>query len=240
MEKSDLDSVQENILVAYSPRFHHELSMRPIVKKTGVRVRWICILLLVAAFVSAAAFILSQTHVRDRTEQPERVMDATGVQPGMTIGEVGAGQGYFTFWLSRRVGETGKVYANDIDRSALSYIQKRCAAEGIRNIETIRGRVEDPLFPEAMLDMVFMVNSFHDLAKPVELLDNLASSLKPEARVVIMDRDPAKLNDRSRHFLTQKEVLDKIRNSKFELDRIETFLPEHNLYIIKLKNRMVG
>ena len=132
------------------------------------------------------------------------------------------------------------MYANDIDRSALSYIQRRCIAEGIRNIETIRGRVEDPLFPKAMLDMVFMVNSFHDLAKPVELLDNLAPSLKPEARVVIMDRDPAKLSDRSRHFLTRQEVLDTIRKSKFELDRIETFLPEHNLYMIKLKNQKTG
>jgi len=117
-----------------------------------------CAVLLVAAIAVTAAYILPQTHVRDRTEQPDKVMDATGVRAGMAIGEVGAGQGYFTFWLSRRVGDTGRIYANDIDRSALAYIQRRCASEGVRNIETIRGRVEDPLFPEAMLDMVFGVN----------------------------------------------------------------------------------
>ena len=207
-------------------------------KKASVWNRWMGAGLLFAAIAVAAAYILPQTHFRDRTEQPDKVMDATGVRAGMVIGEVGAGQGYFTFWLSRRVGDTGKIYANDIDRSALASIRKRCASEGVRNIETIRGKVEDPLFPEASLDMVFMVNSFHDLARPVELLNHLAPSLKPEARVVIMDRDPAKISDRSRHFMTKEEVLDTIRKSEFELDKIEIFLPEHNLYIIKLRNRV--
>lgn len=209
-------------------------------KKPGIWDRWMCVLLLVAAQAVTVGYIRPQTHVRDRTEQPEEVMDTTGVRTGMVIGEVGAGQGYFTFWLSRRVGDTGRIYANDIDRGALSYIQKRCAAEGVHNIETIRGRVEDPLFPKAVLDMVFMVNSFHDLEKPVELLNNLAPSLKPQARVVIMDRDPEKFNDRSRHFMTREEVLEKIQKSIFELDRIETFLPEHTIYLLKLKNQAFG
>jgi ubiquinone/menaquinone biosynthesis C-methylase UbiE len=170
---------------------------------------------------------------RDKVHQPEKVMDVVGVSPGMVIGEVGAGRGYFTFKLSDRVGLSGKVYANDIDRGVLRAVRERCERDGVANIETIIGEVEDPLFPEAALDMVFIVNAFHDLARPVALLNNLTPSLKPGALVVILDRDPAKYRNSYGHFLTKEEVLERIEASDFELDRVETFLPQHNIYIIR-------
>jgi ubiquinone/menaquinone biosynthesis C-methylase UbiE len=201
-----------------------------------------------AAYLSAilsAAFLLHaaapslraayQSDSRDKIEQPEKVMEVTGVKPGMVIGEVGAGRGYFTFWLARGVGETGKIYANDIDRSALSYIERRCADEKVANIETILGTVDDPRFPLASLDMVFMVNAFHDLERPVELLAKLLPSLKPGAIAVIMDRDPARFSDADRHFLTRAEVEEKVGRSVFELVRVETFLRDHNLYILRAR-----
>jgi ubiquinone/menaquinone biosynthesis C-methylase UbiE len=178
---------------------------------------------------------LSADDVRDKWHQPERVMDLVGVRPGMIIGEVGAGHGYFTFKLSQRVGESGKIYANDISRSALRYLRDRCDREGITNIETVIGEVEDPLLPKG-LDMVFIVNAFHDLAKPVELLNNLSLRLKPDAYVVILDRDPEKANHSTDHFLSREEVLEKIEESVFDLKRLETFLPQHNIYIIRLKS----
>jgi arsenite methyltransferase len=177
---------------------------------------------------------LRADDVRDKWHQPEKVMDLVGVRPGMIVGEVGAGHGYFTFKLSQRVGNTGKIYANDISRSALKYLNDRCKREGITNIETVIGEVEDPLLPKD-LDMVFIVNAFHDLARPVELLNNLSLSLKPEARVVILDRDPEKVQYDTDHFLSREMVLEKIEESVFELDRLETFLPQHNIYIIRLK-----
>jgi ubiquinone/menaquinone biosynthesis C-methylase UbiE len=178
-----------------------------------------------------------QSDSRDKIEQPEKVMEATGVKPGMAIGEVGAGRGYFTFWLARGAGETGKIYANDIDSSALSYIERRSADEKVANIETVLGTVDDPSFPPASLDMVFMVNSFHDLERPVELLANLRPCLKPDATVVLMDRDPAKVSDPSRHFLTRAEVEETIGRSVFELVRVETFLRDHNLYILRARKQ---
>lgn len=199
------------------------------------RIKSIGIVLLVLMF--SAFFLLLGEDARDRYHQPDKVMDTVGVIPGMTIGEVGAGHGYFTFHLSRRVGSSGKVYANDISRGALSSIRRKCEEEGITNIETIVGEVEDPLFPEAELDMVFIVNAFHDLAKPVQLLNNLVPSLKPGAPVVIIDRDPDKVREYNRHVLTQEEVLEYIKNSDFSLDRIETFLPQHNIYIIKVDSK---
>lgn len=194
----------------------------------------VLLILLFCVRMSAEESISQYSNVRDREHQPEKVMDVVGVKPGMVIGEVGAGRGYFTFHLSRRVGESGKIYANDISSGALSSLRRQCERDGIHNIETILGEVEDPLLPEGILDMVFMVNAFHDLAKPVELLDNLVSSLKPGAVVVIIDRDPAKIRDPGGHFLSREEVLEKIEESQFELDRIESFLPQHSIYILKV------
>jgi ubiquinone/menaquinone biosynthesis C-methylase UbiE len=176
-----------------------------------------------------------QNPARDKVEQPEKVMEVTGVKPGMVIGEVGAGHGYFTFWLSRGVGEGGKIYANDIDSGALAAIERRRAGEKITNIETILGTVEDPRFPAGSLDMVFMVNAFHDLDRPVELLANLLPALKPGATVVIMDRDPAKVSDSGGHFLTRAQVEEIVGRSVFELVKVETFLRDHNLYILKAR-----
>lgn len=192
------------------------------------RIRFSATVLLLALVSPLAA------DTRDHYHQPEKVMDVTGVKPGMVIGEVGAGRGYFTFKLRSRVGETGFIYANDINEGVLSSLEARCRREDITNIETIKGEVADPLFPPGKLDMVFIVNAFHDLAEPVALLDNLVPALKPGARVVIIDRDPAKYNDRYHHFLTREAVVEKIAESALELDKIETFLTQHNIYIARL------
>ncbi len=170
---------------------------------------------------------------RDRYHQPDKVMDLMGVKAGMVIGEVGAGSGYFTFHLARRVGESGKVYANDISRRALNSLEQRKEREGVTHIETIIGELDDPLLPQG-LDMVFIVNAFHDIARQAALLNNLAPSLNPGATVVIIDRDPEKFRDSSGHFLTREEVLEKIEESVFQLDRVETFLPQHNIYILRI------
>jgi len=185
-------------------------------------------------FLLVSLCLILHADVRDTWHQPDKVMDAVGVKPGMIIGEVGAGHGYFTFHISRRIGESGKIYANDIASRALASIRSKCEREGITNIETIVGEVEDPLLPKGILDMVFIVNAFHDLAKPVELLNNLVPSLKPDAPVVIIDRDPEKTRDPGGHFLTKEEILEKIEESDFELDRIETFLTQHSIYVIRV------
>jgi predicted methyltransferase len=88
----------------------------------------------IAALVWATPFKLADAApaaafddaARDTQLQPERVMDAVGIRPGMVIGEAGAGRGYFTFKLARRVGDTGRIYANDIDESALAHVRERC------------------------------------------------------------------------------------------------------------------
>ena len=193
----------------------------------------LCIFLAVSAFLASGPLSFQN---RDKTDQPEKVMDVLGVRPGMVIGEVGAGYGYFTFKLARRVGESGKVYANDISESALSALRTSKEQQDLTNLEIIRGEVEDPLLPIGALDMVFMVNVFHDLEKPIALLDNLLRSLKQGGLVVIIEQDPEKHSNASGHFYQREEVLRLIRQSKFELDRIETFLTYQNIFVLRPKN----
>lgn len=171
---------------------------------------------------------------RDAQVQPEKLMDAIGVKPGMVVGEAGAGEGYFTFKLSRRVGESGKVYANDIVQRVLNVIDGRCKREGVTNITTVLGKVEDPLFPENELDMVFMIAAFHDFEKKVEWLNNVKPYLKSGGKLVIVEMDPDKWGRGYSHLMTKKEILETVKKSGFKLDRIETFLPRHNIFIYKL------
>ncbi len=169
---------------------------------------------------------------RDQWQQPGKVMEAIGIKPGMVIGEVGCGKGYFTFKLARRLGETGRVYANDIVQKYLDQVKNRCQRDHIKNIVTVKGEEEDPLFPVPNLDMVVMVYVFHHLDKPVKFMQNLKFYLKPGAPLVILEQDPAKTGSKTGHFYSQEKILELIRQANYRLVRIETFLAKDNIYIL--------
>ena len=149
----------------------------------------------------------------------------------MVVGEAGAGRGYFTFKLARRVGASGKVYANDIDRGALDHVRQVCRDDNIENVETVVGEVEDPLFPVAGLEVVVMVYAIHDFARPAEFLRNLKRYLKPGGTVVILDQDPEASGDR--HFLPRERLVELFTESGYELARDERFLEKDVLLVFR-------
>lgn len=187
-------------------------------------------LLLLSVLVLFSGFVLVQSNRRDARVQPEKIMDVIGVKPGMVIGEAGAGRGYLTFKLSRRVGETGMIYANDIDRGVLQSINNRSKRENIKNIKTIVGKVEDPLFPVNELDMVVMIRAFHDFEKKVEWLKNTKKYMKPDATLVIID-------GHDDHTQLNKEKVEKMgEEAGYQLVQYETFLTEDYIYVFRIKN----
>jgi ubiquinone/menaquinone biosynthesis C-methylase UbiE len=172
----------------------------------------------------------------NKRQPPQEVMDVIGVKPGMVIGEVGAGRGRYTVHLAMRVGGEGKIYANDINEKSLAYLRERCKRDGIKNVETILGKVDDPLLPREALDMVVMVWVYHHLEKPVELLKNLIPSLKAGATVVIIDPAPERGGERDSHRPSTKASVEKeAEKAGFELIRTETFLPKDNIFILRVK-----
>ncbi len=186
-------------------------------------------LLLLSVLVLFSGIYLAQSNRRDARVQPEKVMDVIGVKPGMVIGEAGAGRGYLTFKLSRRVGETGMIYANDIDRGVLQSINNRCKKENIKNIKTIVGEVEDPLFPVNELDMVVMIRAFHDFEKKVEWLKNTKKYMKSDATLVIID-------GHDNHTQLNKEKVQKMgEEAGYQQVQYETFLAEDYIYVFRVK-----
>lgn len=171
---------------------------------------------------------------RDVWQKPELIMDSVGVKEGMVIGEAGAGEGYLTFKLSKRVGATGKIYANDINERVLKTIQRKVRERDIQNIETILGEIDNPRFPTGQLDMVIMILAFHDFTRPTEWLQNVVPSLKPGAPLVIIDRDPERWGHSTSHFLTDKALLKRVATANcFQHIKTMTFLPRDNIYIFR-------
>jgi ubiquinone/menaquinone biosynthesis C-methylase UbiE len=167
-------------------------------------------------------------------QPPEKVLDAMGVKPGMLVAEVGAGRGRYVVHVAARVGDTGMVYANDIDEDALEYLRFRCERDGIGNVETLLGEVTDPLLPEGKMDIVYVINTYHHFDKPVELMRNILPALKPDGLLVIVEHDPNKMPDAGPQSTTpQDELLDQAEKAGYELVRIETFLERDNINIFR-------
>jgi SAM-dependent methyltransferase len=125
---------------------------------------------------------------RDERLQINRVMDILGIAPGKTVADIGAGSGWFTVRAAKRVGETGTVYAVDINPDAIRYIESRIRKENLRNVKLILGKPDNPLLP-ATVDAVLLLKTYHEVAEPVELLRNLRRSLTAGARVGVIDRN---------------------------------------------------
>ena len=116
----------------------------------------------------------------NRLQPPDQVMDAIGVKAGMTVAEIGAGQGRYVVQLAVRVGENGQVYAEDINQRSLNYLEDRCERGGLKNVTAILGDVTDPKLPENTLDLIFIISAYHHFDDPVALLRNARPSLKPD------------------------------------------------------------
>ena len=189
----------------------------------------------VACLVVAVPISSSGQADRETWQPPEQILDAIGVRAGMRIGEAGAGLGYFTFPLARRVGDRGVVFANDISTPSLETIRQRAAREGRKNVRTVLGAIEDPLFPERNLDMIIMVYVLHMLERPVPFLRNLRPYLKPEGSLVIIERNTTLERAHFPSFMTTQQILATASEAGFELDRTETFLPRDTIYLYEVR-----
>jgi len=126
---------------------------------------------------------------RDERLQINRVMDLLEIMPGKTAADIGAGSGWFTVRAARRVTDKGTVFAVDINPEAIRYIDARVQKEGLHNVKTILSKSDDPELPAGQVDAVLLLKTYHEVANPVALLRNLRVSLRPGAKVGIIDRN---------------------------------------------------
>ena len=171
----------------------------------------------------------SNEEMLNRLQPPDRVMDAVGVKPGMVVAEIGAGMGRYVVQLAVRVGETGKVYAEDIDSGALEYLARRCSRWDLKNVETILGDVNDAKLPEAALDLIFIISAYHEFKDPVALLGNARSALKPGGTLAIGEWIIPE-------GIQPEKIKAQMKEAGYTFDRIETFLEENDMYIYVFRN----
>jgi ubiquinone/menaquinone biosynthesis C-methylase UbiE len=123
---------------------------------------------------------------REQWQKPEEIMDALNIADGSVVADLGAGGGWFTVKLARRVGARGLVYAEDIQPLMIEAIKRRMQRENLANVKTVLGTPKDSRLPHG-LDAVLIVGAYHEMEDPVTLLKNAADSMKPQGRIGVVD-----------------------------------------------------
>lgn len=169
------------------------------------------------------------------TFQPSlKVMDLIGIKENMYVGEIGGGNGRFAVKVARRVGDSGKVYANDIDLKAVRFMTQRCERDGIKNMQVILSRPTNPNFPRNKLDLVYVINTYQYFTDPVRLISNTKYSLKPDGELAIVATDPEKVKKKKKRGVAKNLILQQVTSAGYELTHIDTTsLVYDNVYIFK-------
>jgi ubiquinone/menaquinone biosynthesis C-methylase UbiE len=174
---------------------------------------------------------------REREEEPAKLMEALAIKPGDVVADVGAGSGYFTFRLSECVGPKGKVYANDIQQEMLDIIAKRMKDKGVKNIELIRGTESDSKLPAGAVDLILLVDVYHEFEYPYEMTEAMVRSLKPGGRLVFVEyrlEDP-QVPIKLVHKMMEKQVLKEMEPHALRWVKTSEVLPRQHIITFEKK-----
>jgi predicted methyltransferase len=165
---------------------------------------------------------IGQSENREQWQRLTDILAALAIDSASRVADVGAGHGFYTERLAKRVGPQGRVFAVDVDEQALERLEQLVAAQSLRNVELIHGRSDDPRLPYRSLDAVLTVNAYHEMVRHSEMLREIHASLKPGGRLVILDNTP---NDKSApryrqvdgHQIDIDIVVGELRDAGFEV-----------------------
>jgi ubiquinone/menaquinone biosynthesis C-methylase UbiE len=156
---------------------------------------------------------------RQREEDCTMLLEALGVKPGQVVCDIGCGNGFYTLQLARMVGPSGKVLAVDIQPEMLHLLEERAKEEGIENIELISGSPIDPRLPAAGVDLILLVDVYHEFSHPEQMLRAMRQSLRPEGRVALAEfrlEDP-QVPIKLLHKMSKKQILKEFPPNGFKL-----------------------
>jgi SAM-dependent methyltransferase len=188
----------------------------------------------IAAVMGVAGADWLERPEREMEEKPEEALDAIGIRPGMMVADIGAGTGYFSLRLARRVGPSGKVYANDLQPEMLRRLRENARKAGAANIEFVQGEEADPKLPLNRMDLVLLVDVYHEFSQPQKMLQKIRGTLKPDGRLVLLEykkEDPA-VPIRPEHKMSVGEVKTELEAEGFVLSRVISTLPRQHILIL--------
>src|SRR3954463_15829582 len=170
---------------------------------------------------------------RVQEEEPDVALDALKLAAGSTVADVGAGSGYMTVKMARRVGPTGKVFANDIQPQMLSMLRQRLDREKIPNVELVLGTLDDPKLPANTVDLILMVDVYHEFSEPQKMLQRMRDSLKADGRLVLLEyrkEDPS-IPIRPDHKMSVAEAKMEVEAEGFTLTSVDERLPRQHILV---------
>jgi ubiquinone/menaquinone biosynthesis C-methylase UbiE len=171
---------------------------------------------------------------RDREEKTSRLVHNLPLEPGDTVADIGAGTGYFSFRMAERVPQ-GRVLAVDIQQEMLDIIETR-KAEGLPgNVETVLGTERDPRLPTASIDLILLVDAYHEFSWPREMGEAMAMALKPGGRLILVEyrgEDPS-IPVKRLHKMTQKQARKEMQAGGLEWESTGDFLPQQHFMVFR-------
>ena len=174
---------------------------------------------------------------REDEEAPSKALDALEFKPGMVVADIGAGSGYYSSRIAKRVGPTGRVYATDIQPGMIEILDRRIKSEGVTNITTVLGGMDDPRLPPASIDLAIMVDVYHELQQPQVFLQRLKETFKPNGRLVLLEfrKEDPKVPILEVHKMSVAEVKQEMEAEGFVLDKVIDVLPWQHIIVLRVK-----
>jgi precorrin-6B methylase 2 len=177
---------------------------------------------------------------REKEEAPTKLIKALDVKADMVIADVGAGSGYHTFRLAPLVGEKGKILAVDIQQEMLDLMKKKAEKQGVKNVELVKGTESDPKLPKDSVDLILLVDVYHEFSHPYEMAEKMVASLKPGGRIAFVefrledDAVPIKIV----HKMSERQViLEMAEFEDMEHDKTIGTLPWQHIVVFKKKGK---
>lgn len=171
---------------------------------------------------------------REAEEKPDLALDGMGIKPGMVIADMGSGVGYMTLRMAKRVGPKGKIYGVDLQPGMLQKLKENAAKAAVSNIEPILSTVDDPKLPANSVDMILMVDVYHEFSQPQAMIRKLREALKPDGRLILLEyraEDPS-IPINPDHKMTVAQVKAEIEPEGFKLEKPIENLPRQHLLIL--------
>jgi len=174
---------------------------------------------------------------REDEEAPSKALDALELKPGMVVADIGAGSGYYSSRMAKRVGPTGRIYATDIQPGMIELLERRIKSEGLTNVTTVLGGMDDPKLPPKSIDLAIMVDVYHELQQPQIFLQRLKETFKPGGRLVLLEfrKEDPKIPILEVHKMSVEEVRQEMEAEGLVIDKVIETLPWQHLIVLRVK-----
>lgn len=172
---------------------------------------------------------------REQAERPELALDLLGIAKGLVVADIGAGTGYMTVRLARRVGPTGKVYATDLLPQMLTILKDRARQEKLPNIEVVGSLLSDARLPPGAIDLALLVDVYHEFWRPQDMLQSIKRGLKPGGRLVLLEyrKEDNRYPALSDHTMSVTEVRTEVEAEGYKFDRLFEELPSQHMIVFR-------